>query len=145
MFNRNHSLQGNYILTFTGETVCWQRNVSLKRDFCFLDNIQVRNGAVVCRAEEGRAWFHGAAHGCVMAAELRRALRGCTGNQSRWDSLQLWAQSFGSQCKKSEHCTCRNQAVAALQLRFELVSDSSELQLWLIGEDESSGQMIWRG
>lgn len=35
MFNRNHSLQGNYILTFTGEMLSLQCNIDLKRNLFF--------------------------------------------------------------------------------------------------------------
>lgn len=51
MFNRNHSLQGNYILTFTGEMLSLQCNIDLKRNLffiiiiiLFLDKTQMRNG-----------------------------------------------------------------------------------------------------
>lgn len=53
MFNKNHSLQGNYILTFTGGMLCWQCNVDLNKvDFFFLiiffNNIQMINGRMIC-------------------------------------------------------------------------------------------------
>lgn len=36
MFNKNHSLQGNYILRFTGGMLCWQCNVDLNKvDFFY--------------------------------------------------------------------------------------------------------------
>lgn len=115
MFNRNHSLQGNYILTFTGETVCWQHNVGLNRDFCFLGNIQVRSRVMVCSAGEGHAWFRGPAHGAMVAAWRQQ---GCAGNQGRWDSLQLWAQCSGARYKKrsTAHVEMRQRLHCSLAL-----------------------------